>query len=235
MQKAIRFNESQILYLANKARQENTLCSYLYKKSSDTGKWQLRWFILYQNFLFYFENETSSRPSGVALLEGSFCDRAIATTTGKGKDEKQFCFSITYHQSAGQRQYDLRADTEADCIAWIEAIRQASYSKIIESKEELEQKHLHLLQILDSERQAKWHYVQQTEEHTAEIKKLKNELLKYKTERKWSNHKMAEEDEEIRKIKKVQSFFPGLAMSASLETNCGTLHSLTSCREHEKT
>ena len=89
MQKAIRFNESQILYLANKARQENTLCSYLYKKSSDTGKWQLRWFILYQNFLFYFENETSSRPSGVALLEGSFCDRAIATTTGKGKDEKQ--------------------------------------------------------------------------------------------------------------------------------------------------
>ena len=40
----------------------------------------------------------------------------------------------------------------------------------------MEQKHLHLLQILDSERQAKWHYVQQTEELTAEVKKLKSEV-----------------------------------------------------------
>ncbi len=51
-----------------------------------------------------------------------------------------------------------------------------SYSKVLEQKEQLEQKHLHLLQILDSERQAKWHYVQQTEELTAEVKKLKNEV-----------------------------------------------------------
>ena len=36
-----------------------------------------------------------------------------------------------------------------------------SFGKV---SEQLEQKHLHLLQILDSERQGKWHYVQQTEE-----------------------------------------------------------------------
>lgn len=47
---------------------------------------------------------------------------------------------------------------------------------MLEQKEQLEQKHLHLLQILDSERQAKWHYVQQTEELTSEVKKLKNEV-----------------------------------------------------------
>ena len=47
---------------------------------------------------------------------------------------------------------------------------------MLEQKEQLEQKHLHLLQILDSERQAKWHYVQQTEELTAEVKKLKTEV-----------------------------------------------------------
>ena len=52
----------------------------------------------------------------------------------------------------------------------------SSYSKVLEQKEELEQKHLHLLQILDSERQAKWHYVQQTEELSAEVKKLKEEV-----------------------------------------------------------
>lgn len=52
-----------------------------------------------------------------------------------------------------------------------------SYCKVLEQKEELEQKHLHLLQILDSERQAKWHYVQQTEELAAEVKKLKEEVF----------------------------------------------------------
>ena len=47
---------------------------------------------------------------------------------------------------------------------------------MLEQKEQLEQKHLHLLQILDAERQAKWHYVQQTEELAEEVKKLKNEV-----------------------------------------------------------
>lgn len=54
-----------------------------------------------------------------------------------------------------------------------------SYSKVLEQKEELEQKHLHLLQILDSERQAKWHYVQQTEELACEVKKLKEEVCMF--------------------------------------------------------
>ncbi|KAK2169257.1 hypothetical protein NP493_1191g02015 [Ridgeia piscesae] len=53
------------------------------------------------------------------------------------------------------------------------------FSKVLEQKEQLEQKHLHLLQILDSERQAKWHYVQQTEELTDEVKKLKNEVQSF--------------------------------------------------------
>ena len=51
-----------------------------------------------------------------------------------------------------------------------------SFGKVSEQKEQLEQKHLHLLQILDSERQGKWHYVQQTEELANEVKKLKAEV-----------------------------------------------------------
>lgn len=46
----------------------------------------------------------------------------------------------------------------------------------MEQKEELEQKHLHLLQILDSERQSKWQYVQQTEELGQEVKKIRTEV-----------------------------------------------------------
>ncbi|XP_055956373.1 ras-specific guanine nucleotide-releasing factor 1 [Patella vulgata] len=209
MQKGIRINDGQLLYLANKARQENTICGFLYKKSSDTGKWQLRYFVLYQNLLFYFENDTASRPSGVAVLEGSYCDRAITSASvAKGKEiDKQHCFTITY-KSEGQRQYDLRCDSESECTAWIDAIKRASYSKVLEMKEELEQKHLHLLQILDSERQAKWQYVQQTDEFTIEVKKLKAELQKFKNQI-FSNHQVDEETDEIRKIKKVQSFFRG--------------------------
>ncbi|ESP05611.1 hypothetical protein LOTGIDRAFT_102760, partial [Lottia gigantea] len=122
----------------------------------------------------------------------------------------QHCFTITY-KSEGQRQYDLRCDSESECTAWIDAIKRASYSKVVEMKEELEQKHLHLLQILDSERQAKWQYVQQTDEFTIEVKKLKAEasfLQKFKNQI-CSNHTVDEETDEIRKIKKVQSFFRG--------------------------
>ncbi|XP_059148958.1 ras-specific guanine nucleotide-releasing factor 2-like isoform X7 [Physella acuta] len=213
MQKTIRISEGQLLYLAHKARVENTMCGHLYKRSTDMGKWQQRYFVLYQNVLFYYENETSARPSGVALLEGSYCDRIIAPAAIKGREtEKQYAFTITY-KIEGQRQYDLRSESEVECNAWIDAIKRASYSKVLEQKEELEQKHLHLLQILDSERQAKWHYVQQTEELACEVKKLKDELQKFKKEVYGNHCKSDEETDDLKKIKKVavsvQSFFRG--------------------------
>ncbi|XP_033749223.1 ras-specific guanine nucleotide-releasing factor 1-like [Pecten maximus] len=121
--------------------------------------------------------------------------------------EVAYCFTITY-KSEGQRQYDLRTDTESECNAWIDHIKRAPYSKVLEQKEELEQKHLHLLQILDSERQAKWHYVQQTEELAQDVKKLRAELAKFKKDR-VAGDKQDEETDELKKIKKVQSFFRG--------------------------
>ena len=35
---------------------------------------------MFQNLLFYYESESSSRPSGVILLEGCYCERLIAAT-----------------------------------------------------------------------------------------------------------------------------------------------------------
>ncbi|VDP70536.1 unnamed protein product [Echinostoma caproni] len=52
----------------------------------------------------------------------------------------------------------------------------SSFGKLIEQKQEAEQKQLHLLQILDSERRAKWQYVKQTEDLAAEVRKLKLEV-----------------------------------------------------------
>ncbi|XP_068212542.1 ras-specific guanine nucleotide-releasing factor 2-like [Palaemon carinicauda] len=211
MQRTIRINENQVLMLAEKARHDHNYTGYLYKRSSDTNKWQLRWFILYQNLLFYSENESSVKPSGVIMLEGCYVERLITNT--KNKDtEKQFCFAITYRRE-NQRQYDLRAETETDGKAWMEVIRQASFNKLLLQKEELEQKHLHLLQIVESEKTAKWQYTQQCEELTSEIKKLRAELCSLKKE--WRVvpsrrlEDLPEDSEEIKKIKKVQSFFRG--------------------------
>ncbi|XP_050725757.1 ras-specific guanine nucleotide-releasing factor 2-like isoform X5 [Eriocheir sinensis] len=214
MQRTIRINENQVLMLAEKARHDHNYSGYLYKRSSDSNKWQLRWFTLYQNLLFYSEGEASVKPSGVIMLEGCYCERLITTNTNtKNKDtDKQFCFAITYRRE-NQRQYDLKAETEGECKAWIDMIRMASFNKLLLQKEELEQKHLHLLQIVESEKTAKWQYTQQCEELTSEIKKLRAELCTLKKE--WRVvpprrlEDLPEDSEEIKKIKKVQSFFRG--------------------------
>ena len=51
-----------------------------------------------------------------------------------------------------------------------------SFNRLLLQKEELEQKHLHLLQIVESEKTAKFQYSQQCDELTTEIKKLRNEV-----------------------------------------------------------
>ncbi|KAK2577824.1 hypothetical protein KPH14_001093 [Odynerus spinipes] len=179
MQRTVRVNDSQLVMLSERAHYDHSLSGYLHKRTADSAKWQLRWFVLYQNLLFYYENETCTRPSGVVLLEGCYCDRLI---TAKGKEpDKQHCFAISYRRE-NQRQYELKAATETDCKMWIDAIREASFNKLLLQKEELEQKHLHLLQIVESEKTAKWQYTQQCEELASEIKKLRAELCALKKE-----------------------------------------------------
>ncbi|GIY47983.1 hypothetical protein CEXT_187691 [Caerostris extrusa] len=64
----MRFNEIQLLHLAEKALHDSCKRGYLFKRTSDNNKWQLRWFVLYQNLLFYYENDQSTRPSGAIFL-----------------------------------------------------------------------------------------------------------------------------------------------------------------------
>lgn len=71
MRSSARICEEQILYLGSLARQFYTLKSQLYIKANDTGKWLLKWAVLYQNFIFLFENEECAKVSGVILLEHS--------------------------------------------------------------------------------------------------------------------------------------------------------------------
>lgn len=238
MQRSVRVNDSQLVMLSERAHFDHSRAGYLYKRTADSTKWQPRWFILYQNLLFYYDSETCNRPSGVVFLEGCYCERIITTTGCSKKDlhDRQLCFAISYRRE-NQRQYELRACNEADCQNWVEAIRDASFNKLLLQKEELEQKHLHLLQIVESEKTAKWQYTQQCEELTSEIKKLRSELCALKKEWKplaassysnvsttsgyegsqlFSTYTSLSSTEspvidaaQLQKIKKVQSFFRG--------------------------
>ena len=58
-------------------RYDSRHTGYLYKRCSDSSKWLLRWFRLYQNLLFYYDSEHSSRPIGVIFLEGCYCERLL--------------------------------------------------------------------------------------------------------------------------------------------------------------
>jgi len=70
----------------------------------------------------------------------------------------------------------------------VHAISNARYSTLLNDKEQLEQKYLHLSQIIESESTAKWQYSKQCEEFSAEIKKLRQEICLLKRQESRSNH-----------------------------------------------
>lgn len=97
MQKSVRYNEGHALFLSAVARKEGTKRGYLSKKTAENSRWHEKFFTLYQNILFYSENEQSTRPAGIYLLEGCTCERAPApkaSTTGRETLEKQVSFSL---------------------------------------------------------------------------------------------------------------------------------------------
>eukprot|EP00066_Takifugu_rubripes_P004035 XP_003967091.1 PREDICTED: ras-specific guanine nucleotide-releasing factor 1 [Takifugu rubripes] len=215
MQKGIRLNDGHVTYLGLLAKKDGTRRGCLSKKSSDNTKWHTKWFALLQNMLFYFENESSSRPSGLYLLEGCICDRAPSpkpSQSAKECLEKQYYFTISFtHEN--QKALELRTEDVKDCDEWVAAISHASYRNLANEHESLMQKYLHLLQIVETEKTVAKQLRQQIEDGEIEIERLKSEiagLLK-------DNEKIhaspaaapSDDDSEIKKIKKVQSFLRG--------------------------
>ncbi|XP_042344099.1 ras-specific guanine nucleotide-releasing factor 2 isoform X4 [Plectropomus leopardus] len=214
MQKSVRYNEGHALFLSVVARKEGTKRGYLSKKTAENSRWHEKFFALYQNILFYFENEQSARPAGIYLLEGCTCERASApkmSTTGKEALEKQHYFFIVFGHD-GQKPLELRTEEESECDEWVEAIQQASYSDIIIEREVLRQKYFHLVQVVETEKVAANQLRTQLEDQDTEIERLKAEIIALnKTKERMRpyhvNHE--NEDPDIKKIKKVQSFMRG--------------------------
>ncbi|XP_074787334.1 ras-specific guanine nucleotide-releasing factor 2 isoform X4 [Athene noctua] len=217
MQKSVRYNEGHALYLALLARKEGTKRGYLSKKTAETNRWHEKWFALYQNVLFYFEGEQSSRPAGMYMLEGCNCERVPAPkgcAAGSAKDaalDKQHYFTVLFGHE-GQKPLELRCEDEADGDEWVEAIHQASYSDILIEREVLMQKYIHLVQIVETEKIAANQLRHQLEDQDTEIERLKSEIIALnKTKERMRPYQGNQEDEDpdIKKIKKVQSFMRG--------------------------
>ncbi|XP_020940158.1 ras-specific guanine nucleotide-releasing factor 2 isoform X1 [Sus scrofa] len=218
MQKSVRYNEGHALYLAFLARKEGTKRGFLSKKAAEASRWHEKWFALYQNVLFYFEGEQSGRPAGMYLLEGCSCERALAppragTGPGGARDalDKQYYFTVLFGHE-GQKPLELRCEEEQDGKEWMEAIHQASYADILIEREVLMQKYIHLVQIVETEKIAANQLRHQLEDQDTEIERLKSEIIALnKTKERMRPYQSNQEDEDpdIKKIKKVQSFMRG--------------------------
>ncbi|KAM9447275.1 ras-specific guanine nucleotide-releasing factor 2 isoform 1-T1 [Clarias gariepinus] len=214
MQKSVRYNEGHALYLSVVARKEGIKRGYLSKKTTENSKWHEKFFALHQNVLFYFDSEQSARPSGIYLLEGCTCERVPApkvSTGGKETLDKQHYFLIVFGHD-GQKPLELRAEEETECDEWVETIQQASYSDIIIEREVLMQKYIHLVQIVETEKVAANQLRTQLEDQDTEIERLKAEIVALnKTKERMRPYQVTQEedDPDIKKIKKVQSFMRG--------------------------
>ncbi|XP_010861692.1 PREDICTED: ras-specific guanine nucleotide-releasing factor 2 [Bison bison bison] len=123
----------------------------------------------------------------------------------------EYYFTVLFGHE-GQKPLELRCEEEQDGKEWMEAIHQASYADILIEREVLMQKYIHLVQIVETEKIAANQLRHQLEDQDTEIERLKSEIIALnKTKERMRPYQSNQEDEDpdIKKIKKVQSFMRG--------------------------
>ena len=80
---SVKFDDQHLQDLALKARgRGSTKRGYLLKSDPKQKKMHSRYCCVYQNFFFYFESESCTRPLGVIFLEGTMC-KEVASVAGQ--------------------------------------------------------------------------------------------------------------------------------------------------------
>uniref|UniRef100_G1NWJ9 Ras protein specific guanine nucleotide releasing factor 2 n=1 Tax=Myotis lucifugus TaxID=59463 RepID=G1NWJ9_MYOLU len=123
----------------------------------------------------------------------------------------QYYFTVLFGHE-GQKPLELRCEEQQDGKEWMEAIHQASYADILIEREVLMQKYIHLVQIVETEKIAANQLRHQLEDQDTEIERLKSEIIalnKTKERMRPYQSNQEEDDPDIKKIKKVQSFMRG--------------------------
>ncbi|KAJ1060490.1 hypothetical protein K5549_014836 [Capra hircus] len=153
------------------------------------------------------------RASRAAARRACTSWRAAGAGPGGARDtlDKQYYFTVLFGHE-GQKPLELRCEEEQDGKEWMEAIHQASYADILIEREVLMQKYIHLVQIVETEKIAANQLRHQLEDQDTEIERLKSEIIALnKTKERMRPYQSNQEDEDpdIKKIKKVQSFMRG--------------------------
>ncbi|XP_045304508.1 ras-specific guanine nucleotide-releasing factor 1 isoform X2 [Leopardus geoffroyi] len=129
-----------------------------------------------------------------------------------GKSIIKHYFTVNFSHE-NQKALELRTEDAKDCDEWVAAIAHASYRTLATEHETLMQKYLHLLQIVETEKTVATQLRRQIEDGEIEIERLKAEIatLLRDNERIQSTQTVTpnDEDSDIKKIKKVQSFLRG--------------------------
>jgi hypothetical protein len=129
---SVKFDDQHLQDLALKARgRGSTKRGYLLKSDPKQKKMHSRYCCVYQNFFFYFESESCTRPLGVIFLEATQC-KEVASVAG----QKEGGFKICTDNEAA-KQYFFCANTEKEREEWVDAISNANISRVQHDLDEL--------------------------------------------------------------------------------------------------
>uniref|UniRef100_A0A8D0HPI1 Ras protein specific guanine nucleotide releasing factor 1 n=1 Tax=Sphenodon punctatus TaxID=8508 RepID=A0A8D0HPI1_SPHPU len=120
-------------------------------------------------------------------------------------------FTVNFNHD-NQKALELRTEDAKDCDEWVAAISHASYRNLATEHEALMQKYLHLLQIVETEKTVAKQLRQQIEDGEIEIERLKSEVTEnneHIQSAQAGGLPPSDDDSDIKKIKKVQSFLRG--------------------------
>lgn len=78
----IHLDELQLIAFIEKAINDKSLRGFLYKRSSPNSKWRLKWFLLYQNLLFYFDLGQSVHQQIIREHQAKISDGRSTTRCG---------------------------------------------------------------------------------------------------------------------------------------------------------
>ncbi|CAM9812100.1 unnamed protein product [Lampetra planeri] len=220
MQKLLHYNDEHIMHVARVARVEGSRRGYLrVRLAAGVGPgprpWRAAWCALHQNLLFCFESEGSARPHSVFLLEDSACERPHRSGHEEEQEEEDGQMELVVRFGPdGQGALHLRALDEGDRDAWVAAISRCSYESVRAERDRALHKYQRLLRLAEAEKALGASIREHLDEQESEADKLRAEVvsLNRSKERMYAvgeDSDDEDEDPDIRKIKKVQSFLRG--------------------------